>query len=52
MDVLLTLTGFHGPYFKGLVDQEEQIGPARTDMLNHKCPAREDLVYKNFSGHP
>jgi hypothetical protein len=27
MDVLLTFTGFHDPYFKGLVDQEEQTGP-------------------------
>ncbi len=27
MDVLLTFTGFHDPYFKGLVDQEEQAGP-------------------------
>jgi hypothetical protein len=25
LDVLLTFTGFHDPYFKGLVDQEEQI---------------------------
>lgn len=27
MDVLLTFTGFHDPYSKGLVDQEEQPGP-------------------------
>ncbi|RLC08559.1 MAG: sigma-54-dependent Fis family transcriptional regulator [Deltaproteobacteria bacterium] len=27
MDVLLTFTGFHDPYFKGLVGQEEQPGP-------------------------
>lgn len=27
MDVLLTFTGFHDPYFKGLVDREEQPGP-------------------------
>ena len=27
MDVLLTFTGFHDPYFKGLVDEEEQPGP-------------------------
>lgn len=27
MDVLLTFTGFHDPYFKGLIDQEEQPGP-------------------------
>jgi DNA-binding NtrC family response regulator len=26
-DALLTFTGFHDPYFKGLVDQEEQPGP-------------------------
>ena len=27
MDALLTFTGFHDPYFKGLVGQEEQLGP-------------------------
>jgi sigma54-dependent transcription regulator len=27
MDVLLTFSGFHDPYFKGLVDKEEQPGP-------------------------
>ena len=27
MDVLLTFTGFHDPYFKGLVDQEDRPGP-------------------------
>ena len=27
MDVLLTFTGFHDPYFKGLIDEEEQTGP-------------------------
>ena len=27
MDVLLTFTGFHDPYFKGLIDQEDQPGP-------------------------
>jgi len=27
MDVLLTFTGFHDPFFKGLVDQQEQPGP-------------------------
>jgi len=27
MEILLTFTGFHDPYFKGLVDQEEQPGP-------------------------
>lgn len=27
MDVLLTFTGFHDPYYKGLVGQEEQPGP-------------------------
>ena len=27
MDVLLTFTGFHDPYFKGLVGQDEQTGP-------------------------
>ena len=27
MDVLLTFTGFHDPFFKGLVGQEEQPGP-------------------------
>jgi len=27
MDILLTFTGFHDPYFKGLIDDEEQPGP-------------------------
>jgi len=27
MDILLTFTGFHDPYFKGLIDQGEQPGP-------------------------
>ena len=27
MNVLLTFTGFHDPYFKGLIDHEEQPGP-------------------------
>lgn len=27
MDVLLTFTGFHDPFFKGLVNHEEQPGP-------------------------
>jgi len=27
MEILLTFTGFHDPYFKGLVGQEEQPGP-------------------------
>jgi transcriptional regulator with PAS, ATPase and Fis domain len=27
MDILLTFSGFHDPYFKGLVDGEEQPGP-------------------------
>lgn len=27
MDVLLTFTGFHDPFFAGLIDQEEQPGP-------------------------
>lgn len=27
MDILLTFTGFHDPFFKGLVDQEDQPGP-------------------------
>jgi len=27
MDILLTFTGFHDPYIKGLVDQEEHPGP-------------------------
>lgn len=27
MKILLTFTGFHDPYFKGLIDQEEQHGP-------------------------
>jgi DNA-binding NtrC family response regulator len=39
LDVLLTFTGFHDPYFKGLVDQEEQPGPIlsllTTRSFNH-----------------
>src|SRR4030042_3859286 len=27
MDILLSFTGFHDPYFKGLVGQDEQPGP-------------------------
>ena len=27
MDILFTFTGFHDPYFKGLIDQVEQQGP-------------------------
>jgi len=27
MNILLTFTGFHDPYFKGLVGQDEQPGP-------------------------
>lgn len=27
MDALPTFTGFHDPYFKGLIDKEEQPGP-------------------------
>jgi len=27
MDTLLTFTGFHDPFFKGLVEGEEQLGP-------------------------
>lgn len=29
-DILLTFTGFHDPYFKGLIDPEEQKGPILT----------------------
>lgn len=35
MDVLLTFTGFHDPYFKGLVDQEEQPGPILSLLSTH-----------------
>lgn len=35
MDVLLTFTGFHDPYFKGLVDQEEQPGPILSLLSSH-----------------
>jgi len=39
MDVLLIFRGFHDPYFKGLVDQEEQPGPIlsllTTRSFNH-----------------
>lgn len=27
MDILLTFTGFHDPFYKGLIDQEELLGP-------------------------
>ncbi len=30
MKVLLTFTGFHDPYFKGLIEEEEQPGPILT----------------------
>lgn len=36
MDILLTFTGFHDPYFKGLVDQEEQPGPILS-LLSTRC---------------
>lgn len=35
MNILLTFTGFHDPYFKGLVDQEEQPGPILS-LLAHR----------------
>jgi len=39
MDILLTFTGFHDPYFKGLIDKEEQPGPIlsllTTRSFNH-----------------
>jgi len=35
MDVLLTFTGFHDPYFKGLVDQGEQPGPILSLLSTH-----------------
>ena len=34
-DVLITYTGFPDPYFKGLIDKEEQPGPI-ISLLNHK----------------
>lgn len=52
MDVLLTFTGFHDPYFKGLVDEEEQVGPILS-LLSAKpfdhvflfsTPSTEDLT--------
>ena len=35
MDVLLTFTGFHDPFFKGLVDHEEQPGPILSLLSSH-----------------
>ena len=35
MDVLLTFTGFHALYFKGLVDQGEQLGPILSLLSTH-----------------
>ena len=35
MNILLTFTGFHDPYFKGLVDQEEQPGPILSLLTVH-----------------
>jgi DNA-binding NtrC family response regulator len=34
MKILLTFTGFHDPYFKGLLDQEEQPGPIISLLKN------------------
>lgn len=36
MQVLLTFTGFRAPYFKGLVDEEEQPGPILS-LLSTQC---------------
>lgn len=52
MDILLTFTGFHDPYFSGLVDQEEQPGPilsllsARTfeQIFLFSTPATDQLT--------
>lgn len=41
MNILLTFTGFHDPYFKGLVDQEEQPGP----ILSLLSVRRFDRIY-------
>jgi len=35
MDILLTFTGFHDPYFKGLIDENEQPGPILS-LLSHR----------------
>lgn len=41
MDILLTFTGFHDPYSKGLIDQEEQPGPILSLLSIHAF----DLIY-------
>lgn len=41
MKILLTFTGFHDPYYLGLVDQEEQTGPILS-LLNERS---FDLVF-------
>lgn len=35
LEILLTFTGFHDPYFKGLIDKEEQPGPILSLMTVH-----------------
>jgi len=41
MEVLLTFTGFHDPFSKGLIDQEEQPGP----ILSLLSVRKFDCVY-------
>ncbi len=41
MDILLTFTGFHDPYSKGLIDQEDQPGP----ILSLLSTRRFDHIY-------
>jgi hypothetical protein len=35
MDILLTFTGFHDPFYKGLIEQEEQPGPILSLLTVH-----------------
>ena len=53
MKILLTFTGFHDPYFKGLLDQEEQPGPIISLLKNRlfdkiylfDTPNTKDVTY-------
>jgi hypothetical protein len=45
MEVLLTFTGFHDPFSKGLIDQEEQPGPILSLLSVRKFDLRLSLRY-------
>jgi len=49
MDVLLTFTGFHDPYFKGLIDQEEQLGPILSLLAAGTSPTVFSVMEKRGS---